>query len=204
MLALLSEAQPVHAQRRFRAPIWFSGSDSTDIAGLALHLANGLGSDKHVRTYGISCEIGLGFWGMIGLHGDEMNDDTSKGRVFSPPIEHQVNGINLSGFGSIGGQEVRGINMTLGTTLLVRRIDGLSASGLFNMVYEMNGLSLAPLGNESRRMRGVQIGLQNYSRNTRGVQIGLWNRNERRGLPLINWNFRAAPAPQPADSSSAK
>jgi hypothetical protein len=39
-------------------------------------------------------------------------------------------------------------------------------------------------------MKGVQIGLINKSKKLKGLQIGLWNVNQKRKLPLINWNFK--------------
>ena len=39
-------------------------------------------------------------------------------------------------------------------------------------------------------MRGLQIGVVNKSKNLRGIQIGIWNVNQKRRLPLINWNFK--------------
>jgi hypothetical protein len=38
-------------------------------------------------------------------------------------------------------------------------------------------------------MRGLQIGIFNASKHTKGVQLGIWNKNEKRKLPIINWNL---------------
>ncbi len=42
-------------------------------------------------------------------------------------------------------------------------------------------------------MKGLQIGVVNKAKRLRGIQLGIWNINERRKLPLINWNFRTKP-----------
>jgi hypothetical protein len=39
-------------------------------------------------------------------------------------------------------------------------------------------------------MSGLQIGIVNKSKNLRGIQIGIWNVNQKRKLPLLNWNFK--------------
>jgi hypothetical protein len=39
---------------------------------------------------------------------------------------------------------------------------------------------------------GMQLGILNLAEELRGFQIGLWNRNARRALPFINWQFRAS------------
>jgi hypothetical protein len=43
---------------------------------------------------------------------------------------------------------------------------------------------------EAKIGRGVQIALFNSSMNFKGIQIGLWNKNQKRSLPFINWNFK--------------
>jgi hypothetical protein len=72
---------------------------------------------------------------------------------------------------------------------LARKTNGISASALnFSQIH--NGIQFSLFMNECCRMNGMQIGILNKSKQTRGIQIGLWNVNERRKLPLINWNFR--------------
>lgn len=79
----------------------------------------------------------------------------------------------------------------------------MQIAGLFNEVIENKGVQIA-MSNLSKRMTGVQIGAANYanekmigiqiglwnkSKQTKGIQLGLWNINEKRKLPIINWNF---------------
>lgn len=84
----------------------------------------------------------------------------------------QVNGVSISGWMSLG-----------------KNINGVSANLLWNLYYEINGLSIGVF-NSSLVMQGVQIGFINKTIKLKGVQIGFWNRNEKRSLPLVNWNFK--------------
>ena len=53
----------------------------------------------------------------------------------------------------------------------------------------MNGIGIAVIGNFDTEVNGTQIGLFNKANKLKGIQIGLWNTNEKRRLPIINWNF---------------
>jgi hypothetical protein len=55
----------------------------------------------------------------------------------------------------------------------------------------MKGVSVAPFANFGKKCRGLQIGAFNKCDDFKGIQIGWWNENEKRKLPLINWNFKA-------------
>jgi hypothetical protein len=48
---------------------------------------------------------------------------------------------------------------------------------------------MAVFFNDAYIMRGLQIGIFNTSKHTKGVQLGIWNKNEKRKLPIINWNL---------------
>jgi hypothetical protein len=100
------------------------------------------------------------------------------GLLISPlgTLTPKVNGISISPFMSYG-KEVNGISINL----------------LWNLYNYVNGASIG-LVNTTGSVRGVQIGLLNKTADLRGFQFGLWNKNERRSLPLINWNFKAKKA----------
>lgn len=66
---------------------------------------------------------------------------------------------------------------------------GLSINILWSIYQKSNGLVIATV-NHVNKMHGVQIGLFNKANTSKGIQIGLWNVNEKRSLPLINWNFK--------------
>jgi len=106
--------------------------------------------------------------------------DTSLKRVIHNGIilsltgtfSEQVNGISLSGL------------MSLGNT-----INGISINPLWNLYYRVKGLSIG-VSNSSLEIKGAQIGIINKTVKLKGIQIGIWNKNEKRSLPLINWNFK--------------
>lgn len=68
--------------------------------------------------------------------------------------------------------------------------NGAALSPFFNLHHEVKGVSVAPLANIGQKCRGLQIGLYNSCKDFRGIQIGAWNKNGKRKLPLINWNFK--------------
>ena len=69
-------------------------------------------------------------------------------------------------------------------------IHGAGISLIINKQNIVNGLTVATVGNHNIRCRGVQVGLVNTCNDLQGVQFGLWNVNQKRKLPLINWNFK--------------
>jgi hypothetical protein len=67
---------------------------------------------------------------------------------------------------------------------------GINAALLDNYSDDFGGVQVSCFNN-SKKMKGLQVGLVNKSEHLRGIQLGLWNVNEKRKLPLINWNFKA-------------
>lgn len=80
------------------------------------------------------------------------------------------------------------LNITGGFDTMV---NGVSITPLINKHFKVNGVGVALLGNFDTQVRGIQIGLFNKCNNLRGIQLGLWNKNEKRSLPIINWNFKS-------------
>jgi len=70
-------------------------------------------------------------------------------------------------------------------------INGVSVSPLYNFHHTSNGLVISSLANISEKCRGFQIALFNSCNDAKGLQIGFWNINQKRKLPLINWNFKS-------------
>jgi hypothetical protein len=97
------------------------------------------------------------------------------------------NGLLLSLFGTFTDQ-VNGISFSLWMSM-GRKMNGLSINLWWSVYEQINGVSFA-LVNQTAETKGVQIGLVNKAKKLRGFQFGLWNKNEKRSLPLINWNFR--------------
>jgi hypothetical protein len=69
-------------------------------------------------------------------------------------------------------------------------VNGAGISLLMNTHHIVNGLTVASVGNHNIICRGVQVGLINTCSKLTGLQFGLWNVNQKRKLPLINWNFK--------------
>lgn len=140
--------------------------------------------------------------------------------VMEAHIVEKVNGVNLSSgtFGEVNinglsacffGQYVYRIN-GVGVSIVgnfVEKHNGLLVSGGYfgNQTFKFNGVAISFIGNESFDMNGLQIATQNYilnkgtgvqiglynqAKNFRGIQIGLWNKNDKRSLPIINWQFK--------------
>lgn len=68
-------------------------------------------------------------------------------------------------------------------------VNGVSVGLIVNKRYRLNGLGVAVVGNHDAIVNGVQVGLFNTASKLKGFQFGLWNKNEKRSLPFINWNF---------------
>jgi hypothetical protein len=100
-----------------------------------------------------------------------------------------INGISLSTAG-LAGQDVKinGLNLS-GFSTLTGKTNGVSESILININGVVNGVSTGGLINNTIQTKGLQIGMFNITKRLRGIQIGLWNVNEKRKLPIINWNF---------------
>jgi len=103
--------------------------------------------------------------------------------------KYRANGIVLSGGGIAGHNiNINGLNLSIINTL-TGKMNGLSASLVFNISGVVNGVSIGGLANRTIQTKGLQIGIFNTTKRLRGIQIGLWNVNEKRSLPIINWNF---------------
>lgn len=69
-----------------------------------------------------------------------------------------------------------------------KQLDGLQLS-VWNDNENSRGAQIGIIYNRTEKLKGVQVGVINKSKDTKGLQIGLWNKNEKRTLPFINWNF---------------
>lgn len=179
--------------------------EDTVVSGVALGLANNLGDRGETVVCGMNAEIvGAGF--LIPL----APNDT--GRYFYRlPIDgpsHTQNvpvvyGVDISPGGTIFPGNVLGISVC-GMGSGKNRLTGLALHGIYSFTQDMTGLQVSAFSanhrmtgvqigiwNRAARLRGVQLGLVNHSLQAKGLQLGLWNRNGRRGLPLINWDYSA-------------
>lgn len=161
------------------------------------------------RTYVVRSEFS--FIGLAYLMAPESSIDGGRTNV-----ENKVNGLNVS-FGSDKDIDSNGLSVAVFGQYL-QKMNGLAISSMGNSVDEQNGISVslilnqmyegigisAALGNETYYYKGLQvggsniikekgfglqIGVYNESSDYRGIQLGLWNRNGRRSLPFVNWQF---------------
>jgi hypothetical protein len=134
----------------------------------------------------------------------------------SDDLSEKINGLSLSATGSICNCLINGVSFgTVGQ--LITKINGLSGVMGFNMVVEHNGVQIGTFNNAevmrglqlglinssaddakgvqlgiityAKRGRGLQIGLFNTADHFKGIQLGFYNRNQKRRMPFINWNF---------------
>lgn len=166
---------------------------------------------RFVKTNGIRIEApGIGFLAFMAGNSLLLGSDNNI-------YEEIVNGINISS-GTIGDVLYNGITIAA-VVQNGKKNNGIAITGMWNAMNIMNGVQISGLLNEAEysnglqvslsnttlymkgiqiggvnhadnKMTGLQIGLYNRSGKTKGIQIGLWNVNEKRSLPIINWNFK--------------
>ena len=185
-------------------PLWTFHDDSVNIHGISLGLWTINGSPKFTNTNGVKYElIGLGLF--IPLMGSSpiVSSDSAFIMLSADPLSEIINGLNLSSSGTACHCLTNGISA--GAIAQINfQVNGISASIIANLnqkhngmmvamaneTYTMNGLQIGLIGNNSNLLNGLQVGLFNKTKHLKGIQIGLWNVNQKRKLPLVNWNFK--------------
>lgn len=179
-----------------RYVIWFIPSAAKNIYGIAIGpVGSEVICDKPYTkfSHGLNIQIpGQGIlqtfyinkFKLTGLYGKE--DSTSLSIQDTLPKRAIHNGLLISPLGSFTDQ-VNGISLSLWMSM-GKKVNGLSFNLLWNLYKEVNGVTVG-LVNHVDTMKGLQIGLVNNTNKLRGFQIGIWNKNEKRSLPIINWNF---------------
>jgi hypothetical protein len=151
-----------------------------------------------IMTFGLN----IPFEGFFAGINDNVISNSSFMDDFAPTYI-EINGLNISSGGFLGGAKMNGLNISVLTAMNemnglslnasvidTRKYSGVSIAGIANISDYGNGIQIAP-SNVSRNHNGIQIGLFNHSKNLRGLQFGLWNTNGKRKLPLFNWQFKA-------------
>lgn len=220
MLIVLLLAVKGYSQiRENHFPVATFHQSDAKITGISYGIFTGLSEkDTNVITNGLRLEaIGTGLLLPLAPHGPVYKEEDLiplKDVMFT----EKINGLNLSGSGTIGddcivngltvgaiGQylyAMNGISISI-LCIVVEKQNGLQLSA-FNDVHKGNGLQmgignsavyykgvqLGLLSNTAIKSRGLQVGLFNKSKDLRGIQLGLCNTNQKRKLPLINWNFK--------------
>lgn len=172
------------------------------------------------RTYGVRLEVFplSPFYFLVPRSPISYSDEEYDIKM-SGETSQQIYGVNLS-TGTFQEIDAYGLSVTgfihysrknygiavAGVSNQIENANGLIIAPGGNGVYEGNGLMIAGIwGNGAMRFNGlqisaeneifqkgsgVQIGLWNKAKSFKGVQIGLWNRNDKRSLPIINWQFK--------------
>jgi hypothetical protein len=129
----------------------------------------------------------------------------------------KINGINISGLFSYTGKvngfttsiflnmarELRGFGLSY-VASSYSKVKGLQLSGIFseareihgvqisivNKAITLKGIQIGDIYSEAIDLIGIQIGVVNKTEKLKGIQIGIWNVNNKRSLPIINFNFK--------------
>lgn len=176
---------------------WFSPSKATHVYGFMFNFFPKFPDCDSIDIYPIiyGTEINLNPLGIfvpfvLVLH--------STSPVIHSPVTQKLDSIPFYRFKTVNGLQVGLINMepTIVNGLDINvtgsfesKTNGLTFSLLMNKHHISNGLTFALIGNHDTKCNGVQIGLINSAVDLKGVQFGIWNKNQKRSMPIINWNF---------------
>ncbi|ERJ59870.1 LA_2272 family surface repeat-containing protein [Sphingobacterium paucimobilis] len=174
-------------------------TSNTEYNGLSFGFGSTMADSRNVKTNGVRLEVpGIG---IISFMGNGFPNATEPFDLSDFKYSEVINGVNLS-TGSWCDCNYNG--WTIAAVGQYGKLGkGLSLAGGWNIIDKQNGVQLSIIANSSYYMSGVQIsafnfihsgtglqiGLLNRSRNFKGMQLGLWNVNQKRSLPIINWNF---------------
>lgn len=180
-----------------RFVIWLIPSASKNIYGIAI---GPVGSEAICNrpytkfSHGLNLQIlGQGFFQTFYINKYKFKDFHRNDNLDSLSLRDTIpkraihNGLLISPLGTFTDQ-VNGISISLWMSK-GKKINGLSFNLLWNLYEEINGISIGFV-NHTAVTKGLQIGLVNKTKKLRGFQFGLWNKNERRSLPLVNWNLK--------------
>jgi len=169
---------------------WYSPSQVNDVYGMMFEVFPREYPKEYLNIYGVDFNIcPLGALSLMSaapylvipdmeMHNYENAEDVYK-KIYG--LQLALLNFDLS--------IIYGLDINAVCSLGDNKINGISFAPLQNRNRVVNGLSIAVLSNNDIRCRGVQIGLFNTCSDLKGFQIGLWNKNIKRSLPIINWNF---------------
>lgn len=207
----------VDSTQKIYAPIWSFQQENSKIYGISIGLASSPLKLKNSTTNGLKVELfGLGFFLLMAPESPLSYNDSIYNLRLNIPRSEKLNGIALAGTGSFCDCSINGLTagglgqyfvkingLGLAPIMFTDQMNGVQIA-FFNHVYYSRGFQGAVMFNWnehgrnfmlasinlSNDFKGVQIGLINRASKLKGLQIGLWNINDKRKLPLINWNFK--------------
>ncbi|MBL1219764.1 hypothetical protein JET18_02885 [Chryseobacterium sp. L7] len=107
-----------------------------------------------------------------------------------PDKMNKINGLQLSII-NMEPTVTNGLEINMASNISAPSVtNGVAFSPLYNFHHTTKGAAVSTFANVAQKCRGAQIALINVCKDSRGIQIGFWNENEKRKLPLINWNFK--------------
>ena len=169
---------------------WYSPSQATDVYGMMFEMFPKEYPEYLPNTYGIDLNISpIGALFFMSAAPYLIIPNMSMDKTYSPDMYKKICGLQIALL-NFDPSIIYGLDINAVMSMGDSKVTGISFSTLQNNHETVNGLSLAILSNNSQYCNGVQIGLFNTCANLRGFQIGLWNKNAKRSLPFINWNFR--------------
>lgn len=174
-------------KKKFYFPAWTYHKKNATILGVSGGLWPSTDSARKTNTIGLKLEApGVGLFAAFVPSSPVSETDSAFQAFKKQVVSEKVYGVSVSLTGTICNCTVNGISVG-GIGQIQGRINGISFSPIsFTEVH--NGLQLA-VYSQTYKMNGIQIGFVNNSSRTRGIQLGLWNKNEKRSLPILNWNF---------------
>lgn len=101
---------------------------------------------------------------------------------------HRANGLMLAVVNKI--EKANGLIVGAGGNAVYRGNGVMISSVWGNGANYFNGVQISAFNTIVKNGAGIQIGLWNQAKKFRGIQIGLWNENDKRSLPIINWQFK--------------
>lgn len=102
--------------------------------------------------------------------------------------KHRMNGLTVSLMEFGEDVSLHGVQVTGGHYAV--ELKGVSISLTGTGCNRFKGVMISSLFNWTDYGSGIQIGIFNRSYKMKGIQLGLWNKIGKRGLPIINMNFR--------------
>ncbi len=221
LLLCLSFNQLSFAQKSKRKnyfPAWTYHKKDINIHGIAVGIGTISNDLRNTNTNGIKIEIlGAGILVPLIPRSPVAETDSEFEKKATEPISERINGISLSATGTVCDCITNGINTGLVGNINYQ-VNGITASAFMNFAKKHNGLQFAMfnesyyfnglqiglsnygakagglqvgVGNFGRETKGIQIGILNKTKKLRGLQFGIWNVNEKRKLPIINWQFKS-------------
>ena len=187
---------PIHKEAKNRYVVWVIPSDAKNIYGIAIGLVGSevICNKPYTKySHGLNLQIpGQGFFQtlyfnkltFIDFFKNKSSDSIKPNDTLPKRAIH--NGVLISLLGTFTDQ-VNGASLSLWMSM-GKKINGLSCNLIWNLYEQINGVSVGII-NHTLQTNGFQIGLINKTKKLNGFQIGLWNKNDRRGFPLINWDF---------------